>query len=463
MKRGLLSTFVLLSLILSGCEGRRASTGFEDIQNRVQTLIDKQVEWRDADVLAGASPADELLRQNEISLDTAVQIALLKNPSLQATFEELGIAEADVREAGYMKNPVFDGEVRFPNHPGAVTNTHFDLAFSFIDLILAPMRKRVEAMRFDATKTRLTLAVLNLVADVRIAYYQLQAEQSKMPLRKDALLGAEAASEFAQKLLKAGDMPELSVLPKIALHSQAKLDSARTSLEIVSLREKLSRLMGVPSEQIKDRIPAQLPAMPQADAFGTSEELESLALSARLDLEMQRQDNEIVDKARSLRHWGAFTAVQLGASTEKGPENVRVTGPTLQMELPVFNRGQADRMRLSAQLRQSQDKLAALELTVRSEVRETLAQLEAARATVEEYRATIGPLRAKAVDLAQKRYNSMTLSALDLLSAKQEQIGARVEEIEALRDYWTHRVELERAAGGRLPSKTLEAERRGKD
>jgi cobalt-zinc-cadmium efflux system outer membrane protein len=203
--------------------------------------------------------------------------------------------------------------------------------------------------------------------------------------------------------------------------------------------------------------------MPEADRFGSSEELESFALSARLDLEMQRQDVEIVDKARSLRHWGAFTAVQLGASTERGPETVRVTGPTLQMELPVFNRGQADRMRLSAQLRQSQDKLAALELTVRSEVRETLAQVEAARTTVEEYHTNIGPLRAKAVNLAQQRYNAMTLSALDLLSAKQEQIGARLEEIEALRDYWIHWVELERAAGGRLPSKTIETKGLGKD
>jgi cobalt-zinc-cadmium efflux system outer membrane protein len=306
-------------------------------------------------------------------------------------------------------------------------------------------------MRFDATKTRVTLAVLNLVADVRIAYYQLQAEQAKLPLRKDALLAAEAAAEFSDKLLKAGNLPELAVLPKTALYHQAKLDSARAAWEIVSARERLSRLMAVPSAKIKDRITAKPPEIPSADRWANPEELESFAVANRLDLDMQRQEIEIVDKARSLRHWGAFTAVNLGASTERGPEPVRVSGPTLQMELPLFNRGQADRLRLSSQLRQSKDKLIALELAVRSEVFEKIAQLQAARATVEEYRTNIGPLRAKAVDLAQERYNAMTLSTLELLGAKQEQLTSRLEEIEAVRDYWVHRVELERALGGKLP------------
>lgn len=44
----------------------------------------------------------------------------------------------------------------------------------------------------------------------------------------------------------------------------------------------------------------------------------------------------------------------------------------------------------------------------------------------------------------------MTLSPLELLAAKQEQRNAKVEEIEAVRSYWSHRVELERPIGGRL-------------
>ena len=48
----------------------------------------------------------------------------------------------------------------------------------------------------------------------------------------------------------------------------------------------------------------------------------------------------------------------------------------------------------------------------------------------------------------------MTLSALDLLTARQEQLNSQIEQLEAQRDYWIHRIELERALGGRLPGKS---------
>ena len=329
-------------LLLCGCSERKASVGFEDVRSKVGLLTAKQIEWN-AEEPPAANPADELLQQKEISVDAAVQIALLKNRSLQATFEELGIAEADVREAGLLKNPVFDTQVRFPNRPGSVIDSQFEIAFSFIDLILAPMRKKVEAMRFDATQTRVTFAVLNLVSDVRTAFYQLQAEQAKLPLRKDVLLAAEAASEFQQKLSKAKNLSELDVLPKVALFHQAKLEVNREALQIAGMQEKLSRLMGIPAAEIAGRIPEKLPELPADDDFGTVESLEVQAVAERLDLDMQRQDAAIVERARALRHWGALTAVEFGASTERGPEPVRVSGPTAQMEFPIFNRGQADR------------------------------------------------------------------------------------------------------------------------
>ena len=447
-------SFALMVLLgLSGCSGRTAGTGFQDVHDRVTTLIGKEIEWDPTGIpLCTNYSVDDALQQKEITVDDAVQIALRKNPTLQATFEELGIAEADVRDAGLMKNPTFSGEVRFPDAKGFITNTHFDVAFSFIDMLLAPMRKKVEAMRFDATKTRVTLAVLNLSADVRVAYFQVQAQQAKLPIRKDVLLATEAASEFAQKLMTSKNSPETMAAPKRLLFYQARLEVSRDALELAALEEKLSRLMGVPAVQIKDRISGKLPELPAADDLGTPESLEALAVTERLDLDIQRQEVAIVDKSRSLRQWWAYTAVEPGATTERGPENVRVTGPTLQLELPIFNHGQADRTRLKAQLRQSQDKLAALELSVRSEVREMLAKIAAARATVEEYQTNIAPLRAKIVELAQERYNAMTMGAPELLAARQDQLATQMEQLEALRDYWTNRVELERTLGGRLPA-----------
>ncbi|MBI3829004.1 MAG: TolC family protein [Planctomycetes bacterium] len=453
MRRYGLGILLLVCGALPGCGGRRAAVGFHDVQEQVGAEIGKELQWEGAPASANAQEAVEpLLQQKELSIDAAVQIALLKNPSLQAVFEELGIAEADVMEAGVPKNPVLGASVRFPDRGPAGANNELTIAFNFIDLLLIPMRKRIEGLRFDAAKTRVVFAVLNLATDVKRAYYELQGAQARLRVKKDQLLGAEAASEFTQKLLKAGNASELEALPRIAAYQHAKLEAARDELELAGLREKLSRLLGVACARIQEKIPDGLPELPEHDAWGESTALEARAVANRLDLQAQRRDMEIVEQARALRHWGVFTAVELGASTERDPDGVRVTGPTLQMELPVFNRGQADRARLLAQYRQSRDRLAALELEVRSEVREALAKLNAARGALEAYRTEIGPLHARLVELAQERYNNMTLGALDLLAAKQEQLSAQAEQVEALRDYWIHRVELERAVGGRLQS-----------
>lgn len=438
-------------LACAGCSNPPEHRGFESVQAKVSTLIDKDVDWHDPDDRSAIQSRIHELLQQELTPDAAVQIALLNNPSLQATFEDLGIASADLMDAGIIKNPVFNMYARIPNNSASSLNTQFSVALSFIDIILLPLRKKVEGMRFEAAKARVAQAVLALASDVRTEYFQLQTETARLKLRKTTLEAAQTASEFAEKLGKAGNMSELNVIPRTALFHQATLDVARTELELTSRREKLNRLMGLSTSE-KWTLSADLPPLPAKEALPAPDVLETIAVAQRLDLDVQRQEVAIIDKARSLRHWGVYTNVEPGVTTEKEPEGVRVTGPQLNLDIPIFNRGQADRARLRAQLRQAQDKLEALDQSVRSEVREEYAHVLTARTAVELYRDSILPLRQRALTLATEHYNVMTVGPLDLLTAKQDELAAEIEQTEALRDYWVHRTELERAIGGKLPT-----------
>ncbi len=452
-RRRLLLYALPATLLLSGCSNPPEHRGFESVQAKVSTLIDKDVEWRDPDdstTLASFDARTQELLKTELTPDAAVQIALLNNRTLQATYEDLGIASADLMEAGIIKNPGFSMYARIPDAASSTLNTQFSIAMNFIDILLLPLRKKVEGMRFEAAKARVTMAVLELVSDVRMNYYKLQGETARLKLRKTALEAAQAGSEFAEKLGKAGNMSELTVIPRVALFHQATLDVAKTELELISLREKMNRLMGLSADR-KWTIAAELPALPEKETLPAADTLEAIAVAQRVDLDVQRQDVAIIDKARAMHHWGVYTAVEPGANTEKEPDRVRVTGPQLNLDIPIFNRGQADRARFRAQLRQAQDKLEALEQTVRSEVREEYAHILAARNAVEYYRDSILPLRLRALSLTSEHYNAMTVGPLDLLSAKQDQISSQLEQTEALRDYWIHRTELEHALGGKLP------------
>jgi outer membrane protein, heavy metal efflux system len=61
------------------------------------------------------------------------------------------------------------------------------------------------------------------------------------------------------------------------------------------------------------------------------------------------------------------------------------------------------------------------------------------------------PLRERIVALSQQHYDAMLLGVYQLLLAKQAEVNAYREYIEAVRDSWIARADLERSLGGRLP------------
>ena len=90
----------------------------------------------------------ELLAQ-PLSMDDAVQLALLNNRGLQAAFFELGIGEADLVQAGRLPNPGFSfGRQTKGDEVEIERGLHFNLA----RLLAMPLMQRggVAALRADA-------------------------------------------------------------------------------------------------------------------------------------------------------------------------------------------------------------------------------------------------------------------------------------------------------------------------
>ncbi len=73
------------------------------------------------------------------------------------------------------------------------------------------------------------------------------------------------------------------------------------------------------------------------------------------------------------------------------------------------------------------------------------------RNIIDHYRHTVLPLREQIVDLTLKNYNYMLTGAFDLIMAKQQEFEAYQKYLEAIRDYWIIRADMQRSLGGRLP------------
>ena len=101
MRHTPLTPFTLLFLLLSGgCATPSRVEIFSDVQSTLTHHLDSEIIWKNKDTDEGKLQAriNQLLSE-PLTPKSAVQIALLNNRGLQATFEALGVARADLLEA----------------------------------------------------------------------------------------------------------------------------------------------------------------------------------------------------------------------------------------------------------------------------------------------------------------------------------------------------------------------------
>ncbi len=448
-------TTISLSLILmvvTGCAQIPKEGGFGDVEKLVHQRIDFRLHWNQGspsdDQVARA--IEDLLLQ-ELSVDGAVQIALLNNQHLQAIYEDLGVTQADVVEAGLLENPVFFGQTRFPDKSPSMTNLEFEITQNFLNILMLPARRKLAAMQFEKVKLRVADEILKLAAEVRAAYYRAVGASQIEQMRRHIAEAAAASYEMARRMHTAGNTSALNLAGEQGHYEQARMDHARSTTAAVEFREQLIRLMGLWGAQTELKFAHQLPDVPVQEM--ALEHLESLAIKNRLDLASSRQEVEVLAQALGITlDWRWIGKADVGVSTERDTDGQWVTGPSLTLELPIFNQRQADIARLEARLRQGQKRMAAQAVKIRSEVRSLRARLMMQRHLVAHYKDVIIPLQERIVHLTLQEYNYMLTGIFDLLIARQNEFDNYQKYIEAVRDYWITRAQIQRVVGGRLPS-----------
>src|SRR5690625_2260103 len=162
-----------LGVLVTGCATIRPREGFEDVSRLVGERTGQRVYWNQgtAEDSAVAHTVRTLL-SDSLAVEQAVQIALLGNRRIQAVYEDLGIAQAELVQAGLLGNPVFS--VRGLGHGDGLGVLKYGIAQPFVDLFQIPLRKRVAGAAYESAKHRVASAVFDLAADTRISYYRLQ-------------------------------------------------------------------------------------------------------------------------------------------------------------------------------------------------------------------------------------------------------------------------------------------------
>jgi len=423
--------------------------GFSDVRRSVGARLDHEVHWtlsrseRDQ-VSAGV----QHLLEHELTIDAAIQIALLQNQQLQSVYEDLGVAQAELVQAGLLKNPVFDAAVRLRVAGGPV-NPELAIAQDFLDLLFIPMRTRVARAEFEAAKQRVTGAVLDLAGSVRIACYELQAELQLLDLEKAVLASSDAAAAAAARLHAAGNVTDLELASEQALAAEARLDVAAAEAHVVDLRERLNALMGLWGDQTGWTLAGRLQEPPQEEIDLTG--LEGRAVTASLDLaDMRAQVAAARERVGLARVAGPLPSLDGGVVADRDDGEWEV-GPSVALPLPLFDQGQAQVATSAAELRRTERRFHALAVQLRAAVRAARSNLLAARHRAVFYQRVLLPLRQRVFEQTQLEYNGMQVGVFQLLLAKQQEVDSGKQYVDALRDYWIARAQLTQILDGRLP------------
>lgn len=385
-----------------------------------------------------------------LTSEEAVEITLLQNRDLRALYTDLDVAESDLVQASLLHNPIVDGALGFPVG-GGVVDFSFGVAMDVIDVLYAPLRKRVAAARLEETKLRVAGDVLDFAWRTQTAFYRHQADEQMLEMRRQVAQSAAAAFVLSKRMREAGNITALDLASERAFAEEARLDVRSAEVAVRQSRERLNALMGFWGEEAgtwrtaSERLPD-----PSSEPLDT-ERIESRAIERSLDLGAAAELVVAAGEALGLDRVSAlFPELVVGGKGERDAPDYE-PGPTFTLPIPLFDRGQARIARAKAELARARELHQALAVQIRATARATRDRLAGDRDRALHYRDVMLPVRKQVVRETELQYNAMQIGPLDLLRAKEQQIETAARYVEALRDYWMARADLGLVLAGRLP------------
>lgn len=397
-----------------------------------------------ADDVSAAEEKLNALLCEPVTAERAVQIALLNNRSVQALFAGLGVARGELLRAGAFSNPVLDADIRFLD--GGV-QVEAGLVQSVLDLAFVPLRKRVAGEEFEAEKARVTAAVVGLAAEVRTGFVEYVAALQAEEVRERVSTTTALSADLSTRLHRAGNVTDLDHFAERAEAEEARLELAAARERVVLARERMNDLMGLWGKQVGWRTAGRLPE-PNGELPSVAD-VERRAVEASLELRAGRHAVEAAAQRAGFASWaGVFEDAELGGSYEREPDGEHGVGPAFSVPIPFFNWGGPERLAAGSDFRRREHEFYATAVRVRAMARAAWARVQASARRVEQLKLVVLPLRTKVTAETQKQYNAMLVGGFDLFAAKRREVEAGIGFVEALRDYWSARADLDRVLAG---------------
>ncbi len=431
----------LSALTLSGCATFSDDGGLNDVSRLTSERTGQPVQRIQDSTRAAVT---QLLAQ-PLSPDAATSIALLNNRRLQASLAYLGVAEADLVQAGRLRNP----GLSFSRKSGAGdVDIDRGIMFDLMGLLTMPIRRKIETGRFEQARLDTAAQAVQLAFDTRKAYFNAVAAHQSLTYAMQVASAAQAGAELAQRLASAGNWSRLDQAREQVFYAEATAQLARAGHQALATRERLTVLMGLWGGDTGYTLPERLPDLPLAADEMTG--IEAQAIAQRFDIRIAKREAEALARALGLSEaTGFINVLDIGYINKSASGQARANGYAIALELPIFDWGTARNRGAEARYMQALHHTADIAVKARSEVRVAYSGYRTGFDVAKHYRDEVLPLRQKISKEVLLRYNGMLASVFELLSDSRDQINSVNAAIAAQRDFWIAETELQAALSGK--------------
>jgi cobalt-zinc-cadmium efflux system outer membrane protein len=379
-----------------------------------------------------------------LTADLAAELALSRSPVLRAARARARSAQAAARLASRPEDP----RLYATDHSGT-GGRHSELSVSFDlwSLIGFSSRRRAgEASRARA-EAELAERALALETEAKSAFYEVQAASATLVLRRAQEESARSLADFVEAQRRAGNVAQLDADRAEGDAQEAALGTDGAQARLDAARAALARVMRVPPAADWGDVgepPPPLESWPDADALAA---LARDRRPLRAEAEAQARAARAALSDRENRSLGAFRA---GVDFEREIGGQQLVGPSVEVDVPVTGRAGLGMTQARAEAEAADADADAVDAELAEELCALESRLSAAGRRARRLSEGVLPRREAVVAASRTRAGAMLAGLRELLAAQDAETSARLELVEARREFWTARAALERAVGGSL-------------
>lgn len=393
------------------------------------------------------------LEQSPLLLRDVLQYARAHNPELQATQFEHDAAKERISQARALEDPEI--KIQLWNTPESFNLTRtqrtiYGFAQSFPFPGTLALRETVARHQADRAASRRTAQERRLIADVKIAYYDLFWSHKALQIHHEQIDLLRQFFDIANAKFRVGEGSQVDVLK-----AQVELSTLMQRLPVLDQRRKTA---GARLNTLLHRDPTSplgSPSEPQPEPLFLSREyLGRLALALRPELHESRDTIRHHQSAVRLAELRFYPGIRIEGQRWQNYQTNDGYGANFTLNIPFAfwtkSKYDAGVREAEARLRQAKARHRALEDQTTYRVEDLYTQIQATHQVVELYRTTVLPQAEQALEATQAGYRTDRADFLDLIDAERALLEYRLEYAHSLVTLEQQRAALEQVIGQSL-------------